>query len=146
MECYKFLKELYIKRSFPIRIFSDLVTFTKKILNRKLFCAVKSEVLFYNCLLFLNIVHLQLQCDMFHIIQIQVVTNEDNFNWFNSHSIYLMLKINNALHKKWEFSIKDFFSKYDQICSFLRIWLYLLKKSLMENLIFRAVLALLYYC
>ena len=30
-------------------------------------------------------------------------------------------------------SIKDFFSKYDQICSFLRIFLYLLKKSLMKN-------------
>ena len=30
-------------------------------------------------------------------------------------------------------SIKDFFSKYDQIRSFLRIWSHLLKKSLMEN-------------
>ena len=29
-----------------------------------------------------------------------------------------------------------FFSKYDQICSFLRIWLHLLKKSLMENFFF----------
>ena len=35
-----------------------------------------------------------------------------------------------------KFSIKDFFGKYDQICSFLRIWSHLLKKSLMENLIF----------
>ena len=34
------------------------------------------------------------------------------------------------------FFIKDFFSKCDQICSFLRIWSHLLKKSLMENLIF----------
>ena len=31
------------------------------------------------------------------------------------------------------FSIKDFFSKYDQIRSFLWIWSHLLKKSLMEN-------------
>ena len=38
-----------------------------------------------------------------------------------------------------KFSIKDFFSKYDQIRSFLRIWSHLLKKSLMENLIFCAV-------
>ena len=37
-------------------------------------------------------------------------------------------------------SIKDFFSKCDQIRSFLRIWSYLLKKSLMENFIFCAVL------
>ena len=28
-----------------------------------------------------------------------------------------------------KFSIKDFFSKYHQIGSFLRIWLHLLKKS-----------------
>ena len=36
------------------------------------------------------------------------------------------------------FSIQDFFSKCDQIRSFLRIWSYLLKKSLMENFIFCA--------
>ena len=39
-----------------------------------------------------------------------------------------------------KFSIKDFLSKYDQIRSFLQIWSHLLKKSLMENLIFCAVL------
>ena len=37
------------------------------------------------------------------------------------------------------FSIKDFFSKCDQIRSFLRVWSHLLKKSLMENFVFRAV-------
>ena len=35
-----------------------------------------------------------------------------------------------------KFSIKDFFSKCDQICSFLWIWSHLLKKPLMENFIF----------
>ena len=35
-----------------------------------------------------------------------------------------------------KFSIKDFFSKCDQIHSFLRICSHLLKKSLMENFIF----------
>ena len=35
-----------------------------------------------------------------------------------------------------KFSIKAFFSKCDQIRSFLRIWSHLLKKSLMENFIF----------
>ena len=35
-----------------------------------------------------------------------------------------------------KFSIKDFFSKCDQVRSFLRIWSHLLKKSLMENLLF----------
>ena len=40
-----------------------------------------------------------------------------------------------------KFSIKDFFSKCDQIRSFLQIWSHLLKKPLMENLIFCAVLS-----
>ena len=34
-----------------------------------------------------------------------------------------------------KFSIKGFFSKCNQIRSFLRIWSHLLKKSLMENFI-----------
>ena len=37
------------------------------------------------------------------------------------------------------FPIMDFFRKCDQICSFLRIWLNLLKKSLIEEFIFCAV-------
>ena len=41
--------------------------------------------------------------------------------------------------QKMEFSIKDFFSKYDQIRRKLWIWSQLLKKSLMENFIFCAV-------
>ena len=39
-----------------------------------------------------------------------------------------------------EFYIKNFFSKCDQIRSFLRIWSHLLKKFLMENFIFCVVL------
>ena len=35
-----------------------------------------------------------------------------------------------------KFYIKDFFSKCDQIRSFLRVWPHLLEKSLMENFIF----------
>ena len=44
-----------------------------------------------------------------------------------------------SLHKKMKFSIKDFFSKCYQIRRKLRIWLHLLKKSLMNNFTFRAV-------
>ena len=35
-----------------------------------------------------------------------------------------------------KYSIKDFFSKCDEIHSFLQIWSHLLKKSVMENFIF----------
>ena len=35
-----------------------------------------------------------------------------------------------------KFSIMDFFSKYNQIFSFLRIWSHLMKKSLMKNSFF----------
>ena len=41
--------------------------------------------------------------------------------------------------QKMKFSIKDFFSKCEQIRSFIRIWSHLLKKSLMENFIVCAV-------
>ena len=44
--------------------------------------------------------------------------------------------------QKIKFSINDFFSKCHQIRGFLRIWSHLLKKSLMENFILRAVLVI----
>ena len=43
------------------------------------------------------------------------------------------------LRKKVKFSIEDFFSKFNQIGSFLRIWSNLLLKFFMENFIFSAV-------
>ena len=43
-----------------------------------------------------------------------------------------------------KFSVKDFFSKYDQIHRKLRIWSHLLKQSLVENFIFCAVLIVFY--
>ena len=44
--------------------------------------------------------------------------------------------------QKMKFSIKDFFSKCDQVRRKLRIWSHLLKKFLMENFTFCAVLEL----
>ena len=41
--------------------------------------------------------------------------------------------------QKMKFSIKDFFSKCDQIDSLQQIWSHLLKKSLMENFIFLCI-------
>ena len=42
--------------------------------------------------------------------------------------------------QEMKFSTKDFFSKCDQIRKKLRIWSHLLKKSLVENFIFCAVI------
>ena len=50
---------------------------------------------------------------------------------FNELSHLLLLAA-----KKLKFSIKDFFSRCDQIHSFAWIWSHLLKKSLIENFIF----------
>ena len=49
--------------------------------------------------------------------------------------------------QKMKSSIKDFFSKYDQIRRKLRIWSHLLKKSIMENFICVVIAAtrLMYY-
>ena len=49
----------------------------------------------------------------------------------------------NSVHKNWSFSIKDFFSKFDQIHRKLRIWSHLLKISLMENFIFFTLMKIL---
>ena len=49
--------------------------------------------------------------------------------------------------QKMKFCLKNFFSKCEQICSFLRIWSHLLKKSLMEDSISCAVfIAKLFAC
>ena len=50
--------------------------------------------------------------------------------------VYLEPSLTSTTAQKMKFSIKDFFSKCDRK---LRIWSHLLKKSLMENLIFCAV-------
>ena len=53
--------------------------------------------------------------------------------------IFLITNLETATEQKMRFSIKDFFSKCDLIRSFQRIWSHFLKKSLMENFIFCAV-------
>ena len=45
-----------------------------------------------------------------------------------------------AVYKKKKFSIKDLFSKWDQIRKKLRIWSHLLEKSIIGNFIFCAML------
>ena len=57
----------------------------------------------------------------------------------------MMQQCNGQCTKK-EVSIKDFFSKCDQILSFLRIWSHLPKKFLMKNFIFCAITTNLELC
>ena len=57
----------------------------------------------------------------------------------------LSWKMETFIAQKMKFSFKDFFCKCDQIPKKLRIWSHLLKKSLMENFIFCAVLHNLIY-
>ena len=58
--------------------------------------------------------------------------------YFEEHLRAAASKYRPDTTQKMKFSIKDFFSKCDQIRSFLRIWSHLLKKSLMEKFIFCA--------
>ena len=61
----------------------------------------------------------------------------------HDNGITIMLKLCDSVSctaLKIKFFIKDFFSKCDQIWRKLRIWSHLLKKSLMENFIFCAVM------
>ena len=58
-------------------------------------------------------------------------------------NILLTISSKQNTAQKMKFCIMDFYSKYDQIRSFLRIWSHLLKKSVMENFIFCAVKSLL---
>ena len=74
-----------------------------------------------------------------------------SFSLYGQKSIYIFLyksknvdgkvriRGNLCTGQRMKFSIEDFFSKCDQIHSLLRIWSHLLKKSLMENFIFCAV-------
>ena len=57
----------------------------------------------------------------------------------NIHDFKNLAGIFRFTEQNMKFSIKDFFSKWDQNRSFLQIWSHLLKKSLMETFIFCAV-------
>ena len=62
------------------------------------------------------------------------ITSDVNLHMISETEIDKSFPLHSTIN---EFSIKDFFSKCDQIRSFLRIiWSHLLKKTLMENFIF----------
>ena len=55
---------------------------------------------------------------------------------FRAMELHLLLFIRSVTARKMKFSVRNFFSKCEQICSFLRICSHLLKKFLMENSFF----------
>ena len=57
----------------------------------------------------------------------------------NNFIIFLKFTKNETTAQKMKISIKDFFSKCDQMRRKLRIWSHVLKKSLIENLLFCVV-------
>ena len=69
--------------------------------------------------------------------QVTVSCTCANFSNFKRRGKSIFLK--KSLHKKMKLSIKDFFSKWDQIRRKLHIWSHLPKKSLRENFIFCVV-------
>ena len=70
----------------------------------------------------------------------QLESYEILFIWLNLQNSEGICTDLTDTEQKMKFSIKDFFSKCDQIRSFLRIWSHLLKKSSMENFNFCAVI------
>ena len=73
----------------------------------------------------------------FVVVKYKMVDHPGIVDYFSTVSLELLYT---CTAQKLKFSIKDFFSKCYQIRSFMRIWSYLLKKSLRENFIFCAVL------
>ena len=91
-------------------------------------CRLKSD---------LNNLNIKFKLESLNSIKISEVTKVKNGR-LEIHSGFMVQIIYTA--RKMKVSIKDFSSKCDQIRSFQRIWSHLLKKSLLENFIFCAVL------
>ena len=70
------------------------------------------------------------------------ILNENFFLHFCKNIVSFSCFFFTFTAQKMTFSIKEFFSKCDQIRNFQRIWSHLLKKSLMQNIIFCAVIIL----
>ena len=77
-------------------------------------------------------------CRIFFFLKIWSLSQ--SYFWFMSFCTNVPPFFIGFSAQKLKFSIKDFFIKCDQICSFMWSWSYLLKKSLMENFNFFTVI------
>ena len=114
-------QSLSLSPFFKIGVLKNLTNFTGKHLRWSLFLIklhvnflIKFTPFFSDCLLWLLLKHKKMR----------KITIKDYDHYHCT---------------KMKFSIKDFFSKCDQIRTFLRIWSHLLNKSLMQIFIFCAV-------
>ena len=131
----------------------DLFTFTQKILNEKFrFLCSESRIMLiqhprrckpsrkqiFNIFMFLKNyfrAYFPLMCLRKISIEITIFEINENVALTFSRKVFFA----KSLHKHWSFSIKDIFSKCDQIRRKLRIWSHFLRKSILENFIFCAV-------
>ena len=88
----------------------------------------------------------QMRSHIVHPLSMQHEIDQSNFISYNFPIHWKMLYFHffSDISQKMKFSMKDFFSKCDQIRRFLRIWSHLLKKSLKEFFIFCAVWSIAY--
>ena len=125
---------------------ADLVTITVEILNGKLhlLCSdiIIPDIKHLRCLMSQFIIFgclwLDLIFTIFSIIFLQKGSIL-NFQYFRDSGVISKKYVIKSTAQKMKFSMKDLFSKCDQIRRKLRIWSHLLKKSLMEKFIFCAV-------
>ena len=88
---------------------------------------------------FLDIKYLNLVATICNGYFVKITWPNNSITSLNGFSDWYMMMISafwKYLLQNVKFSIKDFFSKCDQIRSFLWIWSYLLMKSLMKNFTF----------
>ena len=131
--CYSVYISYFYGCYYSLLVIEQFLTFLEKLLTRELYINIYLILLLFFVLFLEKILeplkkstefNSKLKKFKFRIIQVSV----------------LEFVANTA--QKMKFSIKNFFSKCDEIRKKLRIWSHLLKKSLMENFIFGGVKAL----
>ena len=147
----KFSSKDFFSKCDQIRIFLRIcVTFTKEILNGKLHFSgsvfrqvailksinriLENFKKMENILKFVFFIKILCQSQEFSPILNNSPQLVQHLSFQKKYFIFTLITA-----QKMKFSIKNFFSKCDQVRRKLRIWSHLLKKSLMDNFIFCAV-------
>ena len=140
---WKFQRTLKLSMSFSLEHFFISVAISTQVASAPLIVSL------FPFLLLLLSIYIDIYM-IFPIIIVRLNTGKLWSIWFKYSIIHLGFRMGiwfvvgifwfDCTAKEIKFSIKDFFSKFDQIRRKLQIWSHLLKKSLMENFIFCAVL------